>query len=95
MEGALQTSFKEIIIFGDIELNLKEEVGCKGVLSIEVKPAKIFDTLKFNGSESDLISYKNPYILKSNHPITDGVFRFKPHNSDANMKSIIRLLIVK
>lgn len=79
---------------GSFTIDISTINNCKGVLSIKIIPANRHDTLILDNIESDLINYKTPFVLKSPIPITRGVLSFKPYNSDANMQSVVRMLLV-
>ncbi len=88
------TFLQKNIHTGSFTIDVSAINNCKGILSIEVKPINRHDTLILDNIESDLISYKTPFVLTSPLPITRGVLNFKPYNSDANMQSVVRMLLV-
>ncbi|WP_233898134.1 hypothetical protein [Tenacibaculum piscium] len=92
----METLLKEKIEIGSFEIDISELNGCKGVVFIEVKPIKNNDALRLNNIETDTITGENPYKLESAIPIINGHLRFAPtNNSDANMKSVVRYLLVQ
>ncbi|WP_370408829.1 hypothetical protein [Tenacibaculum dicentrarchi] len=89
-------SLKEKTETGSFEVDISELNGCKGIVFIEVKPIKNNDALLLNNNETDTITGENPYELECAFPIINGHLRFAPtNNSDVNMKSVVRYLLVK
>ncbi|MBE7671562.1 hypothetical protein [Tenacibaculum piscium] len=92
----MATLLKEKKFTGSFEIDISELNGCKGIVFIEVKPIKNNDALLLNDIETDIITGRNPYVLNSTNPIVSGYLRFAPTNSsDANIKSLVRYLLVK
>lgn len=92
----METLLKEKLETGSFEIDISELNDCKGIVFIEVKPIKNNDALLLNNIETDTITGSNSYKLESAIPIINGHLRFAPtSNSDVNMKSVVRYLLVK
>lgn len=91
----MKSLFKQEIKKGSFVIDFSKIEKCKGVLFIEVKPVKRLDTLILNNIESDFISHDNAFTLQCNAPMISGVLNFKPYNSDVNMASVVRYLLVE
>lgn len=91
----MKSLFKQEKKTGSFTIDFSKIEKCKGVLFIEVKPLKRLDTLILNGVESDFISHDNVFKLQCNAPMVSGILNFKPYNSDSNMQSVVRYLLVE
>lgn len=80
---------------GKFTIDFSKINQCKGVLSIEVKPKKRLDTLVLNNVPSDTISHKSPFKLEAKYPLTNGELTFNPYKSSNDMKSVVRMVLLK
>lgn len=91
----MKSILKEETLTGEFYIDFSKINQCKGVLALEVKPVNRLDTLRLNNVSSDLISHKNPFILKVKHPLDNGILNFKPYKSSSEMKSVVRMVLLK
>ncbi|TDQ22752.1 hypothetical protein [Tenacibaculum caenipelagi] len=91
----MQSLFQELQKTGMFTLDLSDINKCKGIVFLEVKPSKPTDKLVLNGNTDELITLDRPFKVETSFPIVNGLLTFKPFESDAKMKSIVRMLLVK
>lgn len=79
---------------GTYVFDLKKILPCKGIFKLKVYPSNPLDTLILDGIKSDLITYKNPFVIESPVPIINMArLTFEPFNSDSNIKITVEMLL--
>ena len=91
----MKSIFVEKIEKGIYKHDFSEINKCKGTVMLEVKPLNSRDKLILNGRKDDLITQENPFKIETSFPIVNGILTFEPYESSANMKTIVRMLLVK
>ncbi len=97
----MKALYRQEIKTGEFTIDLSRlNYQCKGVLQIEVRPARRMDTLILDDNISDLISHDYPFKIVSNVPIVNGIMHFKPYTKDVNgwkskeeMQSVVRYIL--
>jgi len=91
----MQSFFTERLETGIFTIDFEKENKCKGTVMVEVQPLKSDEKLILNSNQNEVITRQNPFKIETSFPIVHGELTFKPYESHAKMKTVVRFLFVK
>lgn len=93
----MEVTYNTEIFNNDFEIKFHEKNNCKGILKIEVITTPDSQNLLINDFSKSIITNKEPFLLSSIYPITNGLLSFSfLHDSNNHIKkAIVRYLYVK